>query len=139
MSVQLTEECIEFILQQDLEAAFKDHSKNFLCTHIRHGLKFDLEEFKALIQGGYDAGVEDEYKSKKVIGFGKYTLALVRWILKKNDQSYGLAEEWVLIEWKDNKCISAEIYTDRAVFDMEVTEKWLNSLDVKYEVINLIE
>ena len=81
--------------------------------------------------------MEDECKSIKVIGFGKYTLALGQWILKKDGQSYGRAEEWILFEWKDDKCISAEIYVDRAVFDMEVTEKWLNSLDLEYEVNNL--
>ena len=58
-------------------------------------------------------------------------------LLKLNILGFRIGEIPAVLEWKDNKCISAEIYVDRAVFDMEVTEKWLNSLDIEYEVNNL--
>ena len=137
MSVHLTEDLFEYLRKKDVESAFKHMSEDFLQTEIRHGLRYNREDLKAIIQANFDSGTEDEGKLIKVIGIGKYTLVFYHNILKKSGQIVGLAEEWILAEWKDNKCISAEIFTDRAVFNMEVIEKWLNSLDIEYEVNNL--
>ena len=139
MSMQITKKFYEFIRKKDIESAFKNMSEDFLCTHVRHELKFNLEDTKSIIQARWDSGSEDEHKFMKVIGIGNYTLALEQIIIKKYGQIIGRAEDWILFEWKDNKGISVEVYTDMAVFDKEVTEKWLNSLDIEYEMNGLTE
>lgn len=137
MSLQLTKEIYESFIKQDVESATKDMAENFLSTNIRHGFKLNLDDSKSVTQAEFDSGSEHESRLIEIFEIGNYTLAIVQIILKKDNQIFGRGEEWVFFHWINNKCISAEIFTDRAVFNLEVTEKWLNSLDIEYEVINL--
>ena len=140
MYVELTKEVNKAFVKKDWISFRKWLTDDFTVKLVPNGMTFNQDEMMTILETENLLNPRNSSTELKVFEINNcYSLTIAdRMFYDQTDQLVGCSKSYDLMKWNERKVQSVISYA-AGVIDFKITAKWLNSLDIEYEVNSLIE
>jgi hypothetical protein len=138
MYEEILKEARQAVVKKDWSTFERFVMEDFTWKHVTAGMTLSYDEFFTLVESDKILHPENQFNFIKSIEINEYVIGIYETTHIENGKISGRERCHDVVKMDGNKIKSIVVY-NTAMPQFKFIEQWLNSLDVKYEVNNLIE